>query len=72
MDKLDCGARYIRFTPLKALGNFFSASEIKVYKKENRGVCCRSTNKAEAVTDADYTNMKNYLGVCVEEMTHHS
>ena len=59
MDKLDCGARYIRFTPLKALGNFFSASEIKVYKKENTGAfAVGSTNKAEAVTDADYTNMK--------------
>lgn len=62
MDKLDCGARYIRFTPLKALGNFFSASEIKVYKKENTGAfAVGSTNKAEAVTDADYTNMKIIL-----------
>ena len=68
MDKLDCGARYIRFTPLKALGNFFSASEIKVYKKENTGAfAVGSTNKAEAVTDADYTNMKNYLGVCEKD-----
>ena len=64
MDKLSCGARYIRFTPLEALGNFFSASEIKVYKKENTGAfAVGSTNKAETVTDADYTNMMNYLGV---------
>lgn len=29
------GARYIRFTPLASLGNFFSASEIKVYTVDN-------------------------------------
>lgn len=29
------GARYIRFTPLASLGDFFSASEIKVYTVEN-------------------------------------
>lgn len=29
------GARYIRFTPLASVGNFFSASEIKVYTVDN-------------------------------------
>lgn len=64
MDKLNCGARYIRFTPLAALGNFFSASEIKVYKEENSTpFAVGSTNNSETVIEADYTNMKNYLGV---------
>lgn len=64
MDKLNCGARYIRFTPLAALGNFFSASEIKVYKEaDSTAFAVGSTNGSETVSEADYTNMKNYLGV---------
>jgi len=68
MGDLNCGARYIRFTPLESVGNFFAASEIKVYKKENTGAfAVGSTNKAETVSDGDYTNMKNYLGTCEKD-----
>ena len=68
MGDLNCGARYIRFTPLESVGNFFAASEIKVYKKENTGAfAVGSTNKADTVSDGDYTNMKNYLGTCEKD-----
>ena len=63
-------ARYIRFTPLAAVGNFFSASEIKAYVKENsRGFAVGSTLGNAEVADGDYTNMKNYLGMCVKDET---
>lgn len=64
MGDLNCGARYIRFTPLESVGNFFAASEIKVYKEaDSTPFAVGSTNNSETVIEADYTNMKNYLGV---------
>lgn len=64
MGDLNCGARYIRFTPLQSVGNFFAASEIKVYKEaDSTAFAVGSTNGSETVSEADYTNMKNYLGV---------
>lgn len=63
MDLEDAAARFIRFTALEAGGNFFGASEIKVYKVDgSTGIAVGSTNFGETVEDGDYTNMANYLG----------
>ena len=65
MELKDTAARFIRFTALASLGNFFSASEIKVYKKDgSTGFAVGSTNFNETVEEADKTNMMNYLGGC--------
>ena len=60
---LNTAARFIRFTALASVGNFFSASEIKVYAEANsKGFVVGSTLFNEEMKDADYVNLKNYLG----------
>lgn len=61
--EVNYGARYLRFTALQSVGGFFSASEIKVYKKDgSSSFAPGSTLLKPEVTDGDYTNMQNYLG----------
>lgn len=57
-------ARYVKLVVTKSSGGFFSAAEISVYKKDGTSAfAVGSTNKLLEVGEADYTNMKNYLGV---------
>ena len=68
--ELDVPARYIRLTPREAVGNFFSASEIAIYKKDGTsGFVLGSNLMKDSITDADYSNMKNYLGLENKEPT---
>lgn len=68
MDLENTAARFIRFTALASGGNFFGASEIKVYKEDgSTGFAVGSTTGNEAVMDADYTNMKQYLGTSIKD-----
>lgn len=57
-------ARYVRFIPLESAGNFFSAREILVFKEDGTDSFAVGSNlMKENVSNDDYTNMKNYLGV---------
>ncbi len=57
-------AQYVRLTPLASVGNFFSARELAVYKKDGTKMWEVGSNKQDpSVSENDYTNMKNYLGV---------
>ncbi len=57
-------ARYVKLVVKESVGNFFSADELIVYKKDGtKAFAVGSTNGQATVTDADYTNMKNYLGL---------
>ena len=57
-------ARYVRMTPLASVGNFFSASEIAIYKTDGTdGFAVGSNLNKATVSDGDYSNMKNYLGL---------
>lgn len=61
---LNCAARYIRMIPRESVGNFFSASEIAIYKADGtNGWALGSNLMRDTVTDADYSNMKNYLAL---------
>lgn len=56
--------RYIRMIPRTSTGNYFSASEIKINKKDGTsGWALGSNLQRSEVTEADYSNMKNYLGL---------
>ena len=51
-------------TPLASVGNFFSASEIAIYKTDGTdGFAVGSNLNKATVSDGDYSNMKNYLGL---------
>lgn len=55
-------ARYVRMTPLASVGNFFSASEIAIYKTDGTdGFAVGSNLNKATISDGDYSNMKNYL-----------
>ena len=57
-------ARYIRLIPRESVGTFFSASEIKIDKKDGtKGFALGSNLNNETVSDADYSNLKNYLAL---------
>lgn len=57
-------ARYVRMTPLASVGNFFSASEIAIYKADGTdGFAVGSNLNKATISDGDYSNMKNYLGL---------
>ncbi len=57
-------ARYVRLIPRASVGNFFSASEIRINKKDGTNGWALGSNLQRAeVSDADYSNMKNYLGL---------
>mgnify|MGYP002244620611 CR=1 FL=1 len=57
-------ARYVRMTPLASVGNFFSASEIAIYKTDGTdGFAVGSNLNKATISDGDYSNMKNYLGL---------
>ena len=57
-------AQYVRLTPLASVGNFFSARELAVYKKDGTKMWEVGSNKQDpSVSENDFTNMKNYLGV---------
>lgn len=70
---LDTAARYIAMTPRASVGSFFSASEIKMYAKDMKGFTVGSTIGktigSQEVVEADYTNMKQYLGECPKDST---
>lgn len=56
--------RYVRMIPRASVGNFFSASEIKVNKIDGTNGWALGSNLQRAeVSDADYSNMKNYLAL---------
>lgn len=51
-------------TPLASVGNFFSASEIAIYKTDGTdGFAVGSNLNKATISDGDYSNMKNYLGL---------
>lgn len=57
-------ARYVRLTPLESIGNFFSARELVVYKKDGTKMWeVGSSLQSAEVSESDYSNMKNYLGL---------
>ena len=62
------GARFLKLEIKKSTRNFFAAHELPVYKKDGSlPYAVGSTNKNEAVTAGDYTNMKNYLGTSIKD-----
>lgn len=68
--QLNAPFRYLRLTPRTSVGTFFSASEIAVYKKDGTsGFVLGSNLMHETITDGDYSNMKNYLGLEDKEPT---
>jgi hypothetical protein len=61
---MNVAARYVRMTPITSVGNYFSASEILIYKKDGTsGFAPGSSLMEPEVSDNDYVNMKNYLGL---------
>ena len=64
--QLNQKARFVKMVPTEAVGNFFSAIEIKMYKvADTRGFAIGSIAPwgNPAPTDADYTNLDNYKGL---------
>lgn len=56
-------ARFIRFTALAAVENFFSASEIKVYAAANsKGFAVGSADGHEEMEEGDFQNLNQYKG----------
>lgn len=67
---LGVAARYIRLIPRESVGTFFAASEIAIYKQDGtNGWALGSNTMRDEVSDGDYSNMKNYLGVENKEPT---
>ena len=57
-------ARYVRLTAIEAVGNFFSAREIKITKDDGTaGFTVGSTGLKEGITDGDLQNIEQYKGV---------
>ncbi len=66
----EIGARYVKLIITKSTGNFFSADELIVYKKDGTdSFAVGSTNKNNPVAESDYTTMKNYLGISDKDST---
>lgn len=58
------GARYVKLVVTKSSGNFFSAAEIAIYKKDGtNGFAVGSVFGTEEVTENDYNNMLQYLAL---------
>ncbi len=75
--ELNTSARFIRMTPLKAVGNFFSASEIVISKEDDTEAFEVGSIAGDgAVTDADFSQLTgNFKGrenraPYVEQWTH--
>ncbi|MGN0335452.1 MAG: S-layer homology domain-containing protein [Lachnospiraceae bacterium] len=61
-------ARFVKLIVTESIGSFFSANELAVYKKDGTSAfAVGSTGFLPEVSDADYTNMKNYLGTSVKD-----
>lgn len=57
-------ARYVKMTPQASVGNFFSASEIMIYKKDGtEGKIVGDTNNSGTLDDNDLTFFENYAGL---------
>lgn len=57
-------ARYLRLTPVESTGGFFSAGELALYKKDGTTAFEVGSNlNKPTVTNSDYQNMQNYLGI---------
>ena len=64
-------AQYVRLTPLASVGNFFSARELAVYKKDGTKMWEVGSSKQDpSVSENDFTNMKNYLVLRIALRTH--
>lgn len=60
----DRAARYVRLTATKAVGDFFSAREIKVTKDDGtEGFAVGSTGFKPTITDGDIQNIEQYKGI---------
>ena len=67
---VNTAARFLRFTALASVGNFFAASEIKVYAVANsKGFAVGSTLFNEEVMDSDYNNLTQYKGLSNKDVT---
>lgn len=70
VDLSGIGARYVKMIVKSSKGNFFASNEIVVYKADGtKAFAVGSTNGLAAVAEADYTNMKNYLGFSEKDVT---
>lgn len=57
-------ARFVRLIPRESVGTFFAAREIALYKKAaSSGFAVGSSLMKDAVSESDYSNMKNYLAL---------
>lgn len=57
-------ARYVRFIPRASVGNFFSASEILVYKVDGtNGSIVGDVNHSGSLDENDLTFYENYIGL---------
>ena len=64
IDMTGTTARYVRFTPLESVGNYFSASEILIYKVDGtEGSVVGDVNNSGAVEENDLTFYQNYIGL---------
>ena len=62
-------ARYVKLVVTRSNGGFFAANELAVYKVDgSKGFAVGSIaiNGNSEVTDTDFTNLANYLGICSE------
>ena len=60
----DAAARYVRLTAVEAVGDFFSAREIKITKDDGTdGFAVGSTGFKPTITDADLQNIEQYKGL---------
>ena len=60
----DVKARYVKMTPQKSVGNFFSASEIMIYKKDGtEGKVVGDVNNSGALEENDLIFFENYAGL---------
>ena len=56
-------ARYVALVVKQSVGNFFSANELAIYKKDGSSAfAVGSTGFLPEVSEADYSNMNNYKG----------
>lgn len=63
-------ARYVKLVVTKSNGGFLAANELAVYKEDgSKGFAVGSIgiNGNSEVTETDYSNMRNYLGIGSEE-----
>ncbi|MBR5578435.1 MAG: discoidin domain-containing protein [Lachnospiraceae bacterium] len=61
-------ARYVKLVLKQSAGNFFTATELALYKEEgSKAFAVGSTLGNMILQDGDYTNMKNYLGLSTKD-----